>query len=330
MAEQNDRTTLGTAEWGRGFVEELARETLKEKRAKRRWRIFLWLVFFALVGFSVQRCTEVGGNRMQGGDKQPTQFVAMVSLEGVISGSEEEGVSASKVNRALRRAFDDPRAVGVILRINSPGGSPVQSGIIVDEMRRLRRLHPEKPLHAVVEEMAASGGYYIASAADNIYVDKASLVGSIGVILPSYGVQEVLGKLGIERRTLTAGKNKALLDPSAPMTAEQKAHLQTMLDDVHRQFITVVKEGRGQRLKETPEMFSGLIWTGERSIALGLADGLGSVDSVARDVLNTEAVLDFSEYSPWQQFMRQVGAETLSGAWDRLQMRLQDDKPGMR
>ena len=326
MAEQNDRTTLGTAEWGRGFVEELARETLKEKRAKRRWRIFLWLVFFALVGFSVQRCTQVGAGQQGGEDVMPANFVASISIEGVLASGtgNEEAVSAERVNRALRRAFDDKRVVGVILRIDSPGGSSVQAGDIVDEIRRLRRKHPDKPLHAVIEEMGASAAYYVASAADNIYVNKASTVGSIGVILGRngvYGVEEAMKELGIERRTLTAGKNKALLDPTAPFTPEQKAHLQSMLDELHRQFITVVKEGRGQRLKESPDMFSGLVWTGERSIALGLADGLGSVDSVARDVLNTEAVIDYSDYSPLQKFFRQIGAEAMGGAWQQLESR---------
>ena len=324
MAEQNDdRTALGTAEWGRGFVEELARESLKERRAKRRWRVFLWLTFFVLVGFSVQRCTQVDAGQQGGNDAKPAHFVASISVEGPIAGGggNEEVVSATRVNRALRRAFDDQRVVGVILRINSPGGSPVQAGAIVDEIRRLRRKHPDKPVHAVIEEMGASAAYYIASAADNIYVDKASLVGSIGAILSNYGIQDAMNKLGIERRTQTAGKNKAILDPTAPITPEQKAHLQSILDNIHRQFISAVKEGRGQRLKESPDMFSGLVWTGERSIALGLADGLGSVDSVARDVLNTEAVIDYSDYSPLQKFFRQLGADTAGGAWQQLESR---------
>ena len=263
--------------------------------------------------------------------RRPASYVASINIEGVIvGGSGEEGVSADRVNKALRRAFADPRAVGVVLRINSPGGSPVQSGMIVDEMRRQRRLHPEKPLHAVIEEIGASGGYYIAAAADNIYVDKASIVGSIGVLLSNYGVQDTLKMLGIERRTQTAGKNKAFMDPTAPMSAEQKAHAQAMLDEVHRQFIDVVKQGRGQRLKETPETFSGLFWTGERSIQLGLADGLGSVDSVARDVLNTENVVDFSEYSRWQMLARQFGAEAFGGFWKQVQTRVGGQEPVLR
>ena len=323
MAEQNEKNILGTAEWGRGFVEELARETLKERKAKRRWRIFQWLAFLAVLAFGIQRCTSVA--QVDEDQRRPASYVASINIEGVIvGGSGEEGVSADRVNKALRRAFSDPRAVGVVLRINSPGGSSVQAGAIVDEIRRLRRKHPDKPVHAVIDEVGASAAYYVASAADNIYVNKASIVGSIGVILGRngvYGVEEAMKKLGIERRTLTAGKNKALLDPTAPFTPEQKAHVQSMLDELHRQFITVVKEGRGQRLKESPDMFSGLVWTGERSIALGLADGLGSVDSVARDVLNTEAVIDYSDYSPLQKFFRQIGAEAMGGAWQQLESR---------
>ena len=216
-----------------------------------------WLVFFALVGFSVQRCTQVGAGQQGGEDAGPAHFVASISIEGVLAsgtGNEEAVVGRARQPR-LRRAFDDKRVVGVILRINSPGGSSVQAGAIVDEIRRLRRKHPDKPVHAVIEELGASAAYYVASAADNIYVNKASTVGSIGVILTSngmhgvYGVEEAMKKLGIERRTLTAGKYKALLDSTAPFTPEQKAHLQSMLDELHRQFITVVKEGRGQRLK---------------------------------------------------------------------------------
>lgn len=323
MAANTDKTVDADA-WGRKLVEDLARESLKERRARRRWRIFFLLLFFCLFAFGISRCTtsvvqlggvELGGAMSQG---QGGSYVASIDLSGVIAAGEET-VSADRTIRALRRAFADPHATAVILRINSPGGSPVQAGIIVDEMRRLRRLNPEKPLHAVIEEMGLSGGYYIAAAADNVYVDKASLVGSIGVIMKGFGLQEALGKLGIENRTLTAGRNKAFLNPFAQLVPEQKAHAQAMLDEIHQQFIKVVKDGRGQRLKETPEMFSGLFWTGERSIQLGLADGLGSVESVARDVLDTDQVVDFSEYPRWQALFRQVGASVFGGVWQRLQ-----------
>lgn len=329
MAEQSEKTVLGTAEWGRGFVEELARESLKERRAKRRWRMVQWLLFFALCAFGIYQCTTL--SESEPGKQRPASYVASINITGVIAGGVgEEGTSAERVNKALRRAFDDSHAVGVILRINSPGGSPVQAGMIVDEMRRQRRLHPEKPLHAVIEEIGASGAYYIAAAADNIYVDKASIVGSIGVIMSNYGVQDTLRMLGVERRTQTAGKNKAFLDPTGPISPEQKAHAQAMLDAIHQQFIDVVKEGRGKRLKETPDLFSGLFWTGERSIQLGLADGLGSVDSVARDVLNTESVVDVSEYSRWQLLARQFGSSAFSGFWRSVMAQIEGSAPSLR
>ena len=274
MAEQNDRNILGTAEWGRGFVEELARETLKERKAKRRWRIFQWLAFLAVLAFGIQRCTSVA--QVDEDQRRPASYVASINIEGVIvGGSGEEGVSAERVNKALRRAFADPRAVGVVLRINSLGGSSVQSGMIVDEMRRQRRLHPEKPLHAVIEEIGASGGYYIAAAADNIYVDKASIVGSIGVLLSNYGVQDTLKMLGIERRTQTAGKNKAFMDPAAPMSAEQKAHAQAMLDEVHRQFIDVAGAGSAAEGNARDLQWALLDWRAQHPAGAGRRSGVG-------------------------------------------------------
>lgn len=322
MPENNPSSSL-SPDWGRNLVEELARESLKERRARRRWRIFFLLLFFGLVAFSIVQCS--GGGGPSGG--KADAYVAQIDIKGVIA-DHPEAVSAEKVNTAMRRAFDDPRTLAVILRINSPGGSPVQAGIIVDEMRRLRRNNPEKALYAVVEEMGLSGGYYIAAAADRIYVDKASLVGSIGVIISNFGVQELMNKLGVENRTFTAGKNKAFLNPFEPVSPEQKAHTQAMLNEIHQQFIEVVKEGRGQRLKETPDMFSGLFWTGERSIELGLVDGLGTVRSVARDVADTEEVVDFTEYSPFELWMRQVGAAVSAGVWGHLQA--QGDRPALR
>lgn len=336
MAANGDKAVDADA-WGRKLVEDLARESLKERRARRRWRIFFLLLFFCLLAFGISRCTtsvsELSGS---GISQAPARsYVAAINLSGVIGAGDESvrgevTVNAERTIRALRRAFDDDRATAVILRINSPGGSPVQAGIIVDEMRRLRRLNPDKPLHAVIEEMGLSGGYYIAAAADNVYVDKASLVGSIGVILQGFGLQEAMSKLGVEARTITAGRNKAFLNPFANLAPEQKAHAQAMLDQVHQQFIKVVKDGRGQRLKETPDMFSGLFWTGERSVELGLADGLGSVESVARDVLHTEQVVDFSEYSRWQSLFRQVGVSVFGGFWQQLQGQLEGGELKLR
>lgn len=325
MPENNPSSSL-SPDWGRNLIEELARESLKERRARRRWRIFFLLLFFGLVAFSMVQCSGGGVGSSSAGKAE--SYVAQIDINGELA-DHPEAVSAEKVNAAMRRAFADPKTLAVILRINSPGGSPVQAGIIVDEMRRLRRNNPEKALYAVVEEMGLSGGYYIAAAADRIYVDKASMVGSIGVTTRNlFGVEELMKKLGIEDRTITAGKNKAFLSPFEPLSPEHKAHLQAVLDEIHQQFIEVVKEGRGQRLKETPDMFSGLLWSGERSIELGLVDGLGTVRSVARDVVDTEEVVDFTEYSPFELWMRQVGAAVSAGVWGHLQA--QGDRPALR
>ena len=215
------------------------------------------------------------------------------------------------------------------MRINSPGGSPVQSGIVYDEIRRLRSKHPEIPLYVVVEDLCASGGYYIASAADKIFVDKASIVGSIGVLMDGFGFTGAMDKFGVERRLLTAGANKGFLDPFSPQDAEQKAHAQVLLGEIHRQFIEVVRQGRGTRLKETPEMFSGLMWTGSQSVAMGLADDFGTVDSVARDLIKADTILDYSvKENIAERFAKRLGAEMgqsmafrLFGGSDRAALR---------
>lgn len=196
---------------------------------------------------------------------------------------------------ALTKAYADPGSVGLILQINSPGGSPVQAGIINDEMTRLRKKYPQKPLYVVVNEMCASGGYYIAAAADRIYVNKASIVGSIGVLMDGFGFTGTMEKLGVERRMLTAGNNKGFMDPFSPQTETQKLYAQDMLNEIHAQFIDVVRKGRGKRLKETPETFSGLVWTGAKSVELGLADGFGTVESVARDEFKTTNIVDYTQ-----------------------------------
>ncbi|MGB4346906.1 MAG: S49 family peptidase, partial [Burkholderiaceae bacterium] len=202
--------------------------------------------------------------------------------------------SVSSILPALNDAFSDAGSVGIILRMNSPGGSPVQAGIVNDEIARLRKLHPQKPLYVVVEDMCASGCYYIAAAADRIYVNQASIVGSIGVLMSSFGFTGLMDKLGVERRLLTAGENKGFLDPFSAQSDKQKEFTQGLLKEIHQQFISVVRKGRGARLKETPDMFSGLFWTGSTAISLGLADGLGTVDSVARDVLKAEDLIDYT------------------------------------
>jgi protease-4 len=250
-----------------------------------------------------------------GADNQHHErHTAMINLDGVIQAKGE--ANAEKLMAALQSAFEEKNSAGIVLRINSPGGSPVQAGMINDEIRRLRAKYPEKPLYAVVEDMCASGGYYVAVAADKIYVNKASIVGSIGVLMDGFGFTGTMDKLGVERRLLTAGANKGFLDPFSPQAETHKGHAQSMLNDIHQQFIDVVKAGRGSRLKETPEMFSGLMWTGMQSIQLGLADEIGSIDTVARDVIKAEKILDYSlKDNIAERFAKRLGAGAVSGLW---------------
>ena len=236
------------------------------------------------------------------------KHTALINVHGTIEATGD--ASAEKINGALQSAFEDKGTAGVIMRINSPGGSPVQSGIVHDEIRRLRSKHPDIPLYVVVEDLCASGGYYVASAADKIFVDKASIVGSIGVLMDGFGFTGAMDKFGVERRLLTAGANKGFLDPFSPQDEKQKAHAQVLLGEIHRQFIEVVRKGRGTRLIETPEMFSGLMWTGSQSIAMGLADDFGTVDSVARDLIKADTILDYSvKENIAERFAKRLGAE---------------------
>lgn len=292
--------------WERDVLERLMFATLREQRDARRWRIFFRLVFllFALLILA----SIWSGGTMKAADKAiSTKHTALVSLRGVIDSTGD--ASAEKIDDSLNAAFKDSASAAVILRINSPGGSPVQAGIINDEIRRLRVTYPDKPLYVVVDEVCASGGYYVAAAADQIFVDKASIVGSIGVLSDGFGFTGAMEKVGVERRLHTAGKNKGIGDPFSPETDEQKAHMQAMLDQIHAQFIKVVREGRGKRLKETPDTFTGLFWTGEQSIALGLADAYGTVDSVARDIVKAEDIVDYTEkQSIGERFAKRLGA----------------------
>ncbi|MBK9661646.1 MAG: S49 family peptidase [Nitrosomonas sp.] len=275
--------------WERNVLENLASASLREQRRARGWGIFfksltflyLFILLFVALGW-------VGDGKVRLNDKH----TALVDLRGIIMADSVS--SADKINASLQSAFQDKNTKGVILRINSPGGSPVQSGYINDEIRRLRSKYPEIPLYAVISDICASGGYYVAAAADKIFVDKASLVGSIGVLMDGFGFTGTLEKLGVERRLLTAGENKGFLDPFTPLDPAQKAHASTLLREIHEQFIRVVQEGRGDRLKDAPEIFSGIVWTGQRSIDLGLADEIGSAEYVAREVIKAEAVVDFS------------------------------------
>jgi protease IV len=284
----SDSSEDTSSKWERQTIETLAFSALEEQRKTRRWGIFfkgltLFYLFLVLALVMDWVGTDAGTSGAH---------TAMIDIQGEI-GSQEE-VSADNVVSSLQSAFDDKNTKGVILRINSPGGSPVQAGIINDEIKRQRKLHPDIPLYAVVEDICASGGYYIAVAADKIYVDKASIMGSIGVLMDGFGFTGTMQKLGVERRLLTAGENKAILDPFSPINPKHKAFAQQMLDEVHQQFIAVVREGRGKRLKETPEMFSGLFWTGETSIKMGLADAIGNSDYVAREVIKQEKIVDFT------------------------------------
>ncbi len=277
------------ASWERKIVTQLAESSLKEQRRARRWGIFFKLLTFAYIGaavfmFSNSNLTDVSINE---------KHTALVELNGTIADTEK--ASADNIVSALRDAFDNENTAGVILRINSPGGSPVQSGYIYDEIIRLRKENPDTPLYAVVTDICASGGYYIASAADKIYADKASIVGSIGVRMDNFGFVDAIEKLGIERRTLTAGKNKALLDPFLPENEKTKEHMQSLLTEIHQQFIDSVKKGRGDRLDTTVEgLFSGLIWTGEGAVEIGLVDELASSSHVAREVIGEETMVDYT------------------------------------
>jgi protease-4 len=279
----------GEPHWERAALERIALASLQEQRRSRRWGIFFKLVgfiyLFALLFVALGWLGKRDG-------VSPARHTAVVEINGVI-GADQPG-SAENITAGLQEAFKDKATQGVVLRINSPGGSPVQSAQINDEIRRLREKYPNTPLYAVVEDICASGGYYVAVASDKIFVNESSIVGSIGVLMDGFGFASVLDKLGIERRLLTAGENKGFMDPFSPLEPEQKAHAQKMLDAIHQQFIKVVREGRGERLKETPDTFSGLMWTGQESIEMGLADALGSVQYVAREVIKAEDLVDFT------------------------------------
>lgn len=295
--------------WERELIEKLAMEALREQRLRRRWGIFFKLIFLALTVSSLYLFSDFGSGEME----NLGRHTALVEIDGAIE-SEGSG-SAQAVIPALNRAFLDANSVGVIMRINSPGGSPVQAGMISDEIGRLRKEFPQKKLYVVVDEMCASGGYYIAAAADKIFVNKASVVGSIGVLMDGFGFTALMEKAGVERRLMTAGENKGFMDPFSPHSEKQKAFSQTMLNEIHQQFIDVVRKGRGQRLKETPETFSGLFWIGSKAVEMGLADDFGSVDSVARDVFKAEDIVDYTQKEGLpERVLKKFGASIGNGA----------------
>ncbi|MDQ7075170.1 MAG: S49 family peptidase [Gammaproteobacteria bacterium] len=277
-------------EWQQELITRLASSALTEQRRSRRWGIFFKLLMFS---YLITVLLMIAEPEWLAEPIESGKHTAVVDLEGVIARGQK--ADADRVIKGLTAAFEDENSAAVILRINSPGGSPVQSGIIYDEMRRLRKKYPETPLYAVVDDVCASGGYYIASAADKIYADQASIVGSIGVRMDGFGFVEAMKSLGVERRLLTAGSNKALLDPFLPQKAEQSAHIETLLNEIHQQFIDKVKEGRGDRLQDDPLLFSGLIWSGAEGVKKGLVDALANVNEVARDVVGEEKIVNFTE-----------------------------------
>ena len=301
---------LRSVAWERETLEKLAFATLAEQRARRRWNIFFRFLFAALILLGLALAFDYTGADMEAVGKHS----ALIEIDGTIEGGGGSG-SADSVIPALNRAFSDVAAVGVILRINSPGGSPVQAGIINDEIQRLRKAYPQKPLYVVVDEMCASGGYYIAVAADRIYVNKASIVGSIGVLMDGFGFTGLMDKLGVERRLLTAGENKGFLDPFSPVQPNQVEYARGMVNEIHQQFIDVVRQGRGKRLKETPDMFTGLFWSGARAVELGLADGFGTVNTVARNEFKTDDIVDYTKHEGLpERVLKKFGAAVGAGA----------------
>ncbi len=284
--------------WERDILRDLAFATIKEQRRARRWRIFFILLFFTYLFVTLAIFVEP--DWLSGDEEGGKKHTALVEVQGVIAADAQ--ASADKIVTSLRRAFKDEKTAGVIIRINSPGGSPVQAGYINDEIRRLREKYPDIPVYAVATDMCTSGGYYIAAAADKIYADKATIIGSIGVLMNGFGFVGAMEKLGVERRLLTAGEHKGFLDPFSPMKKEDLAHIQSVLKDVHNQFITVVKQGREKSLTEkgklelldNPDLFSGLLWTGEQAMKLGLVDGLGSSSYIAREIIKAEKIKDFT------------------------------------
>lgn len=296
--------------WERETLIQLASACLNEQRRARRWGIFFKLLGFGYLFFLllVFGAFKSGWNEPRPADKH----TALVDLEGVIAA--DAPASAANVIAGLRAAFRNEQTAGVILRINSPGGSPVQAGYINDEMERLRRKYPDIPLYAVISDVCASGGLYAAVAAEKVYADKASVVGSIGVRLDSFGFVEAMNKLGIERRLYAAGEHKGLLDPFLPQDPAERIHIELLLDEIHQQFINVVRDGRGRRLANTPALFSGLVWSGARAAELGLVDALGSAGFVARTVIRAGRIVDYTRREDYLQWF----AERLIGTVARL------------
>lgn len=300
--------------WERETLERLVFAQLREQRWARRANVLLrsaWLLFLVVLAWVIFHHGESGISEVS------APHTAVVTIKGEIAA--ETSASSDAVVGAMRAAFEDAGARAVVLLIDSPGGSPVQAGIINDEIRRLKALHG-KPVYVVVEESCTSAAYYIAAAADRIFVDKASIVGSIGVLMDGFGFTGIMDKVGVERRLMTAGENKGFLDPFSPQTPQHKAYAQQMLDQIHKQFIEVVRAGRGDRLKETPQMFSGLFWTGQQAVEMGLADQLGNLDFVAREVVKAEDIIDYTRReNVAERLAKRFGAAVGAGAVKALQ-----------
>ena len=286
---QSEESTRDSG-WERELLEKLSSASLNEQRRARRWGIFFKLLIFTylfMLVFLAMQDAELGDVSAKGHD-----HTAMVEVNGLISDASK--ANADNIIEGLRDAFDNENTKAIVLRINSPGGSPVQSDYVYREIKRLRELHKEIPVHAVIVDVGASGAYYIASAADNIYVNPSSIVGSIGVLMNGFGFTGAMEKLGVERRLLTAGDSKGMLDPFTPLQEDEVVHVKSLLNNIHQQFIAAVKAGRGERLKDDPQLFTGKFWTGEQSIKLGLSDAIGDVDYVAREVIKVEEVVDYT------------------------------------
>lgn len=298
------------------LISGLAKEVLTEQRRNRRWGIFFKMLFVLYLStFSIIYIF----NNLEVGNFSSDKHSALIEINGVIAANTE--ARADYVITGLRRAFEDENTQGIILRINSPGGSPVQAGYINDEIIRLRAKHPNIPVYAVITDMCASGGYYIASAADKIYANKASIVGSIGVVMAGFGFVETIKKLGIERRLLHAGDNKGFMDPFQPLKVAETTHIQGLLNEIHQQFIDVVKQGRGDRLKDDETLFSGLIWTGKESIKLGLVDELASASQIARDIIGAEDIIDYTKRENYlDQFSKKIGSALLQSMNDSIKL----------
>ncbi len=310
-----------TPSWEREILEKVALAAVVEQRRGRRWNnFFKSLMFIYLLGIVAMALYP---KFEQGFTGSSQSHVAVIDILGVIADNEE--ANAEDIISGLRNAVKDSQTKGIILNINSPGGSPVQSAYIYDEIRRIKEAHPDLPIHTVVGDICASGGYYIASASDKIFVNPASMIGSIGVIMNGFGFVGILEKLGVERRLLTAGTHKAMLDPFSPSNAVETQHMQTLLDEVHQQFIEAVRRGRGKRLIETEDTFSGLIWTGEKGVKLGLADGFGTIDSVAKDEIGTKRKVNFTPQKKLlDEIMGELGtsfSHTINSAFHSISLR---------